>query len=314
MIDVCNACNFRCVFCPTSDKELLRSVNRPIGLMQLSLYKSIIDQLTAFGGNIAVLSLHKDGEPLLHKDIAEMVAYATSHKVASSTEITTNASRLSPALSDALLDAGLNAIRISVEHVTNEGYLRVTQNYDDYDSILENVRYFYSEARRRRSATKILAKIIDTGLSNSEREKFIRDFRPISDVARIEGIMGWSNSNIKDFTLGLNPRVGMDGVTPIKPSRIVCPEPFKMLAINFNGTVSPCCDDWALALIIGDITKKSIPEIWNGPELGRLRKAHLQGLRSEYAACAHCHYMLGVTDLFDLDDARERLLKRYNYD
>ena len=35
--------NFKCVFCPTGDSELLKSVNRPKGMMDLDLFKKVVD-------------------------------------------------------------------------------------------------------------------------------------------------------------------------------------------------------------------------------------------------------------------------------
>ena len=37
-IDPTNMCNFKCVFCPTGDDELLRSVGRPKGMMNMKTY------------------------------------------------------------------------------------------------------------------------------------------------------------------------------------------------------------------------------------------------------------------------------------
>lgn len=312
MIDICNVCNFKCSFCPTADRELLKEVGRPKGTMSLSLFKKIIDDLKVFNGNIAVISLHKDGEPLLNNHVVEMVKYAKAARVAGTIEITTNASRLFPALADSLIDAGLDSIRISVEQVSSDGYKKIVNNFDDYDTILKNVEYLYRSKKRRRSNLHVLAKIINVGLSQSEKDKFISDFGPIADVARIEGIMGWSHSELKDFTLGLKPTVGMDGLTPLKMDRIVCPEPFKMLAINFNGEVSPCCDDWAMQLIVGNLNKQSVKDVWRGESINKIRRLHLQNKRGELGACAKCQYMLGVTDLFDLDKSRDDLLRFYS--
>jgi radical SAM protein with 4Fe4S-binding SPASM domain len=311
MIDICNACNFRCTFCPTGDNDLLKSVGRPKGLMDFALFTKIIDDLKIFNGQITYISLHKDGEPLLNKKIGEMIAYAKAAKVASSIEVTSNASLLTHEMATLLLDAGLDTIRVSVEHVSDQGYKNLVRTYSKYQQIVDNVANLYSERNRRKHKLRILVKILDVGLSGEEKEKFRRDFNPISDVARVENIMGWSHSEKKDFTLGLNPSVGMDGVTPLKKERIVCPEPFKMLAINFNGSVSPCCDDWAHGLLVGNATTTPVGDIWNGRELSRVRQLHLSGRRGELPTCASCQYMQGVTDIFDLDDQRLALLRKY---
>ncbi|HIL97801.1 MAG TPA: radical SAM protein [Pseudomonadales bacterium] len=311
MVDICSVCNFKCSFCPTADRQLLKSVGRPKKVMDFQLFKKIIDDLKAFEGNIVVLSLHKDGEPLLNKEVAEMVAYAKKAKVASTIEITTNAALLTQELAMSLIDAELDSIRISVEHVTSDGYKRIVKTYSKYDQIVENVSFLFKEKERRKSPLNIMAKIIDTGLSDDEKRKFHKDFDPISDLARIEGIMGWSHSEMKDFTLGLNPTVGMDGITPLRKDRVVCPEPFKLMAVNSNGAVSPCCDDWAHSLILGDLNHESAQEVWQGKELARIRRLHLENRRGELPACSNCQYMQGVTELFDLDESRTSLLKKY---
>lgn len=130
-------------------------------------------------------------------------------------------------------------------------------------------------------------------------------------MARIESIMGWGHSEKKDFMLGLNPTMGMDGITPLKKERIVCPGPFKMLGINFDGSVSPCCSDWAMGLIMANATDTPVGEIWRGKELARIRRLHLSNRRSELPACANCQYMQGVQDLFDLEDHRVELLEKF---
>lgn len=96
MIDICNVCNFKCTFCPTGDAELLKSVGRPIGMMDYALFTKIIDDLKVFDGKITYVSLHKDGEPLLNRKIGEMIKYAKAAKVAANVEVTSNASLLTP--------------------------------------------------------------------------------------------------------------------------------------------------------------------------------------------------------------------------
>ena len=48
-IDPTNMCNFKCVFCPTGDDELLRSVGRPKGMMNMKTYNKIIEAKKKFG-------------------------------------------------------------------------------------------------------------------------------------------------------------------------------------------------------------------------------------------------------------------------
>jgi wyosine [tRNA(Phe)-imidazoG37] synthetase (radical SAM superfamily) len=70
-INPSNVCNFKCVFCPTGDDELLKFVGHPKGIMTYDLYCKIIDDLRSLvkesGVMVKKLHLYKDGEPLINK-------------------------------------------------------------------------------------------------------------------------------------------------------------------------------------------------------------------------------------------------------
>ena len=314
-IDPSNLCNFRCLFCPTGHPDLLRRVGRTKGqLMSWGLYEKLISELAAFPQPLKTLSLHKDGEPLLNPRIAEMVSLARKRNVAEKIVILTNASLLTREMSIALIKAGLDVIRISVEHVSVAGYRKFTQVYDDYDKIVQNARILREERDRLQSRLFISAKLIDFGLSGDELGIFARDFSPSCDESGRTVAQGWSHSEIFDFTLGSNPIVSLDGQTPLSPKRIACPFPFYMMAVNANGLVSPCPDDWTHKAVIGDANSETLREIWNGPRLRELRLMHMAGKRGRNAACANCHCIQGIPDDSDLDDDRERLLPLFSDD
>ena len=73
-IDPVNLCNFRCKFCPTCTE--LGRTGRPNGLMKIENFKKIIDDIYNSKTKLKALKLWKDGEPLLHKQLPEMIAYA----------------------------------------------------------------------------------------------------------------------------------------------------------------------------------------------------------------------------------------------
>ncbi len=312
LIDPVNACNFKCVFCPTGDPELLDAVGRPKGLMGLDLFCKIIDDIGTFDSRLRKLQLYKDGEPLLNKRLPEMVSYAKEKRVSEIVETTTNAALLTGDLAAALLDARLDAIRISVEHVTAEGYKDVTRNFSDYDAIRSKVEALFNLKEKRNSPLKVHAKIIDIGLSEEEKEKFIADFSPISDSLNIDTLMDWGGADRhgRDFQLGRSPSRSIDGVVPLNKQRKVCSSPFKSLAVNFDGRVSVCCVDWSLETIVGDVSKTSLRHIWEGGDLLAFRMTHLEGRRDTLKACAGCRYMMGFSDFEDLDPVAEDLAKK----
>lgn len=291
-IDPTNRCNFRCEFCPTSDKKLLRQVGRPSSIMPLALFKKAIDDLREFETPLKLLSLYKDGEPLLHPDFPKMVRYARESNIAERIWTKTNGAALTPKLNRQLIEAGLDMICISVESTSSAGYKRIAKATIDYEKFLANIADLY----KNRGNCQIYIKIADTGLDKSEIEKFYSDFEEISTHIAIEKLMGWSYSDIKDFTLGTNPDT-YDGLPLIQKK--ICAYPFYVMAVNADGSVSTCGNDWSHGTVVGNINKSSLSEIWNGESLYELRKLHLQGNRNKIRACAECYYIKITPDNID---------------
>ncbi len=310
-VDPSNVCNFKCIFCPTGDIDLLRSVDRPKGHMRLSLFKKIVDDLTGFPRQIRKLLLYKDGEPLANKELPNMVAYAKARKVADIVAMTSNASLLTRERADALIDAGLDEICVSVYGLDAESYKRTTQTFSAYSRIQENVGYLYAEKMKRRSNLHIHSKIVDTDLTEQQKVKFISDFSQVSDSINIHPIMGWSNTFDRDMTLGLMPSTGPSG-SALNQNRRVCPSPFKTMAINFNGKVSVCCVDWSLGTVVGDSSIENVVDIWNGSQMKEFRMLHLNGQRERIEACSKCQYVQGVAEIDDLDVDAKQLMRVYS--
>lgn len=80
-VDPSDACNFRCKFCPTADRSLMKRIGRSFKTMDFALYQKIIDGICEFEKPIKVLRLYKDGEPLLNPRFAEMIRYAKEKNV-----------------------------------------------------------------------------------------------------------------------------------------------------------------------------------------------------------------------------------------
>lgn len=308
-VDPTNLCNFRCPFCPTGHPDLLKKVGRPSGRMDYHLFEKIMKDITLFPVKPKVLHLYKDGEPLMHADFGRMALLARSMDVAEKINLTTNAALLNAKKASEIIAAKIDIVRISIEHVSDEGYREKTLTYGQYNRIVHNVAGLFEERRRRGGKTQIWVKILRLGLTDEDIEKFGRDFRGICDECLVMTPMGWSRTDVYDFTLGSNPSTGDNGETPLKTDRVVCPYPFYSLAINFDGSVSVCCADWSHGTVVGDVHDASLPEIWNGPAMQKLRRLHLAGRRYESSACANCQTMQGLPNDSDLDSDRQKLLK-----
>lgn len=302
-IDTCNVCNFRCNFCTSGDHELLKSQNRAWGRMTYELFCKIIDDLGAFDDKVKDILFHKNGEPLLHDDIVRMMRYAKEKNVANRLILVTNGSKLTPSLSREIMSIGIDYIQISIEGVSDEGYRKVSNVKLDYDKLVGNIAYLYAH---KHPDSTVNVKIMDCGLSEAERQKFRDDFAGISDTQSIEHPISYTQPELKDTSLGIQPESTHDGYE--RTYKEVCTLPFYTMNINFNGNVSACSFDWRHGLIMGNANEESLKSIWNGKPYNDFRIMHLRKQRNSHPVCKGCG---GVCNLIDnIDAAADEILQR----
>jgi radical SAM protein with 4Fe4S-binding SPASM domain len=306
-IEPTNHCNYRCFFCPTGDKSLLKKVSRPKGYMTIKLYKKIIDDIYEMSkvseSKIKSILLYKDGEPLLHKDLPSMVTYAKNKSASQYIAITTNGSLLTKDMSHNLIDSGLDVLRISMQSLTSESLKKTTQTDFTIEETKSNIKNFFELKNKKKRKIKVIVSYVEsTSIQQDVRKKFLENYGKISDQVYINPLHEWSRSdgdwNLRDFN--------KDEKTPI-----VCPDPFSKLSINFNGTVSLCCVDWSHGTLVGDLNNESFYDIWNGNKLKNFRMLHLKGKRSEIGPCKNCDYIKGKGEHDLIDSVKDKLINAY---
>lgn len=272
--------------------------------MHMELFQKIVDDLAAMarrhGRKLQTLNLYKDGEPLLNDMLASMIGYAKAGEVADRVSTTTNGILLNANRVVQLIDAGLDYIRISVPLD------------DNYWIVKRHCAFLYHEKTARKAPLFVHVKAIGNLMSSREQRRFREDFASISDFLNLDNLMGWSGTQGGDFLLGHSVTRGMDGRTKLR-ARKICPEPFCRLAINFNGSVSACCVDWAMDKSYGNAEAANVEEIWNGEELDRLRALHARGDRDANPICKGCHYIMGLPPTMHLDHYAASVVRMYGW-
>ena len=255
-IDPADICNFQCKFCPTGDRELMKSIpGRNHGLMDWNLYTKIIDDIATFENRVKVIRLYKDGEPLLNPRFADMVRYAKESGCCDRVDTTTNASLLTREISDQIISAGLDRINISIEGVSEEQYKSFSNYSIHYNNLIDNIRYLYEN----KTNLEMIVKVNGDILSEIEKQKFLDTFGNITDGIYIESIMDcWPT--FEQSKVSVNENRGIYG-QEIKEV-LTCPYVFYSFAINSDGTVSLCFLDWHRKLRMGDAKRESLKESW----------------------------------------------------
>ena len=82
-----------------------------------------------------------------------------------------------------------------------------------------------------------------------------------------------------------------------------CEEPFQRLLIQNNGNVVPCCSFFGGELVVGNIYKNSIYEIWNNEKMKKLRLSFSSNNSIlKYYSCQKCK----ISMLDVLNNKKER--------
>src|SRR4051812_29175145 len=129
-IESTNLCNAKCVFCPRDE------MHRGQGVMDFDLFRKVVDECAALG--ISHVRVHNYGEPFLDKQLVEKVRYAKSKGI-KEVGMISNGSLITEEVARGMVEAGLDAINISVDAAGKEVFEATRLNLD-YDEVIGNVR------------------------------------------------------------------------------------------------------------------------------------------------------------------------------
>jgi len=125
-IAVTSACNLRCTYCLRDESEA------PQKTQQLSVDDA--SRLMTLLGKMGVKKIRfTGGEPLLHPDIAELVSIAKTTPGIETVKITTNGVLLDRHL-NALIDAGLDGVNLSLDTLDRQKFLSITRR-DKFETV-----------------------------------------------------------------------------------------------------------------------------------------------------------------------------------
>jgi len=301
---VTNICNFRCYYCRQAETaEQREKIGLDRAVMPFEDFKKCIDHLEGFS-RFKVFNFTGGGEPLTHKDIVRMVAYVKQKDFTKSVEITTNASLLTHEMSDALLAAGVDRIKVSLQGRSTEEYRETCGVAVNYERFREQLCYFRDH---KGPGVTLFAKIIDKMLPTDEvRQAFIEEYREIVDEYEIECLYPTPAAReVKntdyDSTLYGN----------MVHRYSVCPQPFYSATVFPNGYAYPCCLLPNPAPLC-NLTAERLKDHWHGAKHRELLLALLRGEREQIPVCADCTLFSYVSAPNDnLDPYADTLLEKY---
>lgn len=273
-VEITGRCNLMCTICSRTFKLKHGRLGKQ-GDMEMSLFKRLVDEGAQNG--LYALNLNGFGEPLLHKDLPEMIAYAKKKGIID-TMFHTNATLLDEEKAAKLIEAGLDKIIFSFDSPSREQYesIRVGAKYDE---VVQNIRNFVRIRNEMGSMTPIVRLTMVVMKDNAgKKQDFLRMWKGMADIITFQDYLNMLKMDRDD----------RHAVQLVRHDNFVCPQLFQRLQVYWDGLVAPCCTEINRELILGDAKKESIKSIWNGGKLNALRKMHLDGKWDSVPVCNRC--------------------------
>ena len=258
-IESTNICNAKCVFCPRDEME------RRQGIMDMALFKKVVDECADLG--IEHVRMHNYGEPFVDRQLVDKVRYAKQRGIPQVGMIS-NGSLITEAAARGMIEAGLDAINISVDASGKETFEKTRVGLK-YDKVIANVERLLAlrEAAGTRRPKLILSFVRQ---NNSEDEHaFIEHWRKRADKIHITDLHNWAGT--------LNQKSDV---------HYPCYRPWLTFTALWDGRVSLCCADFDGRTILGDLRTSTIGEIWNSDRYRAVRREHLES--GGPAICQSC--------------------------
>ena len=294
-IETTNICNLRCSLCFQSENN---GMLRKKGMMDLELYKYIINEVRSLGSKIA---LHLAGEPFLHPRLFEFIRYARKNGV--NTKVSTNGLFLDTNNFE-ILDTDLSELEISFMGVSKQDYIDV-RHYDGFNKLLGLVDVIGSEKSKRAPAMDLIVSGIMTKQNQAQCVDFYDKVSNIHGVDKVllKSVWNWTGSinvlkkRLVDYNRTDTLKLIFDNkekaykkqIENLNENYLACVNPFVSIAICWDGVVVPCCMDIDKRYPLGNIRDKSLIDIWNGSEMNEIRGALRSMAKvSKHPLCGVC--------------------------
>ena len=266
-------CQLKCPACPVGLRDVETSRSRDVNrTMSLDIWHRVLTQIrdTTF-----VVQFYFQGEPLLNKDLPQMICEA--HEAGLYTIVSTNAQAMTEQMAKQLVGAGLDHIIVSMDGLSDASYnaYRIGGRLEKTKEALLFLRQSKIDNRK----SKILIELQCLRLKSNEHEwaQFKREYKTLGADRLI-----FKTAQLYDYRNGhpLMPSdkrysryiMGKDGQYHRKRLPKGCWRVWSGAVISTTGEVLPCCYDKDRAHAYGNIMELSLRELFHNKKATDFRQ------------------------------------------
>jgi pyruvate-formate lyase-activating enzyme len=277
-LEIYGGCNYKCPMCPQAEGRESEFLKR----MPFDVFKKVVDEGKGMG--VEVISLQGSGEPTIHPEMPRFASYVKSQGLQCIS--LTNGFMLTSKLSRALIESGLDILRISAIGYDRESYHK-WMSKDAFDLVRSQVKEFLRLNREMGGKTELTLYhlILNDNNIDAEVEQYRRNW--IDDCGAPGEI--WKMHNWGGQYEGPYHRQGLKKRSCGRPA-----SPYLTVraggADGHNAAVVPCCfvlgqDSKA---VLGHLDTQTIKEVVAGPAYQELRDKHAKNDFDSIDYCKNC--------------------------
>ncbi len=272
-IELTGRCNYRCGFCALRTRK-----EQPKGDMDLGLFKRITREMREAG--VDEIGMFYLGESFMASGLlTDAIRWCKKDLKFPYVFVTTNGSLCTVTNLRAVMEAGLDSLKFSINAADNAQFKEVMGVKPSlYRLALLNVKH----AREIRDCggykCGIYASSIRYDGEQQERMERLLDehVRPYVDEHYWLPLYSMGSlATQREAELGYKPTAGKQGRLGALRDPLPCWSAFTEGHVTADGALSACCFDADSRWKMGDLTTTSFMDAWHSPAFMRLRQAHL---------------------------------------
>lgn len=297
-IETTNICNMNCVMCPGPTRMTRSRVTMPMDLFEKAITQvhpfsdQELQQWYKFAEKYycikengmsenhfflyiipKVLTLHGYGEPLLDKHNVERIKRCTELGIPS--YFSCNPWNLkSVDVGRQLFEAGLDYIKFSTDGADDFSIKQIRGTKADFSKSYQRLLELLDMKKENGYDATIVITMLDLNKPNQQEE-----FAKLKK--KFEGKDVYIYLKSQDQLWFDETGAIMKGIHWLEPCQI----PWSTISIKSNGECCECVEDYNNEIILGDITKQSLVDIWNGKKYEEFRWLHIN--MNKKIKCTH---------------------------
>ncbi len=273
-IELTGRCNYRCGFCALRTRQA-----QPKSDMDFRLFQRVTREMRDAG--VEEIGCFYLGESFMAPELlARAIRWCKQDLGMPYVFLTTNGSLCTPGHLRAVMSAGLDSLKFSMNAADDEQFERVmgvkARLFSKALFNLKTARLVRSELK---SSCGIYASSIlyDVGQQERMREFLAEHVLPFVDEHYFLPLYSMGSlATQREEELGYRPTAGNQGRVGALREPLPCWSAFSEGHVTADGILSACCFDADTRWGMGDLNRMSFMQAWNSPEFQSLRAAHLR--------------------------------------